>query len=81
MTAAAWAAVRVARIVHAYRAELARLNPPKPAARVEQGTVSAATQVNTATPPAAYRTGQIATPTALDGIGFTATIRGSRNDQ
>lgn len=75
MTAADWAAIRVARIVHTYRAELARLNPPKPAARTEQGTVSAATQVNTDQPRRGWRSGQTAPPTALDGIGFTATKR------
>jgi hypothetical protein len=66
------AAVLLARFVHAYRAELARLNPP---ARTEQGTVSASTQVNTAMPARGWRTGQTAPATALDGIGFTATRR------
>jgi hypothetical protein len=72
MTAGSWLAVRAARAVHAYRAELARLAPPATPARAEQGTVAAATQVNTGTPARGWRTGQTAPVTALDGIGFTA---------
>ena len=68
-------AVLLARFVHAYRAELRRLNPPAPAAPQEQGTVHASTQVNTAMPARGWRTGQTAPPTALDGVGFTATKR------
>lgn len=75
MRASLWLAVRAARITHAYRGELARLNPPAPPARVEQGTTSAATQVNTEQPRRGWRSGQTAPATALDGVGFTATIR------
>lgn len=75
MRPALWAAVRAARIVHAYRAELARLSPPAKPARAEQGTTSAATQINTSPPPTHWRTGKVGPPTALDGIGFLATKR------
>ncbi len=77
MRAIEGAAKLAAVFVHAYRAELARLNPPQEQAR---GTVAAATQVNTGVPARGSRTGQTSPVTALDGVGFTAT-RKAADDQ